>query len=140
MKCIINNKYQGQIREAPHQRTTTEKWIGYKEEGSFTATGRDTSDRIEGSELQDNETPSQHKVIWVLAYTRPKWIVDPGWHICTHENAFLRKVNWNPLQWTWCDPYAGQGSKPIPFFQFTTRLGCHIIATQTARDRVVAKV
>ena len=31
--------------------------------------------------------------------------------------------------------YAGQGSKPIPFFQFTTRLGRHIIATQT-----VAKV
>ena len=52
--------------------------------------------------------------------------------MCTHENTWLRKVSWDPLQWTWRDPYAGQGSKPIPFFQFTTRLGRHILATQTA--------
>ena len=34
----------------------------------------------------------------------------------------------------------GQGSKPIPFFQFTTRLGEHILATQTAREPATAKV
>ena len=43
------------IREAAHQRTTTEKWIGYKEEGSFLPRGGDTPNRIEGFELQDNE-------------------------------------------------------------------------------------
>ena len=30
------------------------------------------------------------------------------------------------MQWTSRDPYAGQGSKPFTFFQFTTRLGRHI--------------
>ena len=52
----------------------------------------------------------------------------------------LRKVSWDPLQWTWHDPYAGQGSKPIPFFQFTNRLGRHILATQTTREPSIAKV
>ena len=51
-----------------------------------------------------------------------------------------RKVSWDPLQWTWRDPYARQGSKPIPFFQFTTRLGRHILAAQTAREPAAAKV
>ena len=37
------------------------------------------------------------------------------WHICTHENTWLRKVNWDPLQWTWLHPYVGQGSKTHPF-------------------------
>ena len=53
-------------------------------------------------------------------YISHKWIVDPDpievqpdWHICTHENTWLRKVSWDPLQWTWHDPYGGKGSKPI---------------------------
>ena len=60
------------IREAANQRTTLEKWIGYEEEGSLIPKGRDTPDKIEGCELQDNETPTQHKAIRVLAYTRNK--------------------------------------------------------------------
>ena len=55
-------------------------------------------------------------------------------HICTRENT------WDPLQWTWRDPYGHQGSKPIPFFQFTTTLGRHILAAQTARESAIAKV
>ena len=58
----------------------------------------------------------------------------------THENTWLRKVNWDLLQWTWHDPYADQGSKDIPSFQFTTRLGRHILAAQTAREPATAKV
>ena len=38
--------------------------------------------------------------------------VQPEWHICTHENTWLRKVSWGPLQWTWCDPYVGKEVKP----------------------------
>ena len=83
--------------------------------------GRGTPDKIEGSELLDIETPTQNNTIRVLAYTGHKWIVDPDpikvqpdWHICTHENTWLCKVSWESLQWTWCDPYTGQGSKPIP--------------------------
>ena len=50
-------------------------------------------DRVEGSELRDNETLTLNRAIRVLAYTDHKWIVDPDsikvqpeWHICTHEN------------------------------------------------------
>ena len=69
--------------------------------------GTETPDRIEGSELRDNETPTQNKAILVLAYTGHKWIVDLDpikvqldWHICTHENTWLRKVSWDPWQWS----------------------------------------
>ena len=109
--------------------------------------GRETLDRIEGHELQDNEIPTLNMEIRVLAYTGRKWIGDPNpiqvqpeWHICTHENTWLRKVGWDPLQWTWCDPYARQGSKPIPFFHFMIRLGRHNLATQTARVLATTKI
>ena len=123
--------------------TTMEKWTGY-EEGSLIPRGRETPDKINGSKLRDNETPSLNKAIRILSYIGHRWIVDPDpikvqpkWHICAHENTWLRKVSWNPLQWTWRDPYAGQGSKVIPFFQFTTRLGRHIL---TAREPAAANV
>ena len=85
--------------------------------------------------------------IRVLIYSSDQWIVNPvlikvqlEWHICTHENTWLCKVSWDLLQWTWCDPYASQGSKEICFFQFTTRLGSHIVAAQSALESVAAKV
>ena len=92
--------------------------------------------------MQGNEEPRTVKmVIQVLVYASSKWIVDPNlikaqaeWHISVHENTWLHKVSWDPLQWTWHNPYVGQGSKVIPFFQFTTRLGRHILVAQTARE------
>ena len=81
-----------------------EKWIGYKEEGSLIPRGRGSLDRIEGSELCTTETPTQNNAIRVLAYIGLKWIVDPNpikvqpnWHICTHENTWLRKVSLGPF-------------------------------------------
>ena len=74
-----------------------EKWIGYEEEGSLIPRGRETLDMIEGFELRDNEILTLNRVIRLLAYTGHKWIVDPDpikvqpeWHICTHENTWLR--------------------------------------------------
>ena len=94
------------LREVANQRTIMKKWIGY-EEGSLIPKSRETPDMIEGFELQDNETLTLNMAIRVLAYTGHKWIVDPDpikvqpeWHICTHENTWLRKVTWDPLQWT----------------------------------------
>ena len=88
-----------------------------------------------------------NRAIPVLAYTCHKWIVDPDlikvqpeWHIRTHENTWLRKVSWEPLQWTLHNPYAVQGSKTIHVFQFTTRLGRHILTTQTAQEPAAAKI
>ena len=81
------------LREAANQRTTMEKWIGY-EEGSLIPRGKETPNRIKGSELRDIETPTLNKAIRVLTYTGHKFIVDPDpikvqpeWHICTHENT-----------------------------------------------------
>ena len=39
------------LREAANQRMTMEKLISYKEEGSLISRGRETLDKIEGSEL-----------------------------------------------------------------------------------------
>ena len=101
------------IREDATQRTIMEKWIGYEEEGSLLPRGRGPTNMIEGSELSDTETPTQNNAIRVLTFIGHKWIVDPNpikvppdWHICTHENTWLRKVSWDPLQWAWRCPYA----------------------------------
>ena len=82
------------LREVSNQRMSTEKWIYNAEEGSLIPRGRETLDKIEGSELRDNETPTLNSVIRVLTYTGHKFIVDPDpikvqpeWHICTHENT-----------------------------------------------------
>ena len=75
--------------------------------------------------------------IQVFTYTGYKWIVhtdpievQPEWHICTHQKTWLHKVS--------SDPYMGQGSKAILFFQFTTRLGRHILDAQTTLDLAAA--
>ena len=57
-----------------------------------------------------------------------------------HENTWIRKFRRYPLQWMWCDHYVGQGSKSIPFFQFTTNFGRHILGAQTDREPVAAKI
>ena len=51
------------IRESTTQRMTMEKWIGHEEEGSLIPRGRGPPDRLEGSELQDTETPTQNNAI-----------------------------------------------------------------------------
>ena len=51
------------IREAATQRTTMKKLIGYEEEGYLIPRGRGTPERIEGSELQDIETPTQNNAM-----------------------------------------------------------------------------
>ena len=73
----------------------------------FIQRGRETPYIIKGYELRDNETLTLNMTIRVLSYTGHKWIVDPDpikvqpeCHICIHENTWLRKVSWDPLQWT----------------------------------------
>ena len=65
------------LRYVANQRRTMEKWIGYKEEGSLIPRGRETTDRIKGHELRDNETPTLNMAIRVLVYTSHNCIVDP---------------------------------------------------------------
>ena len=49
------------LREAANQRTTMEKWIGYKEEGSLIPRVRETPYKVKASELRDNESPTLNK-------------------------------------------------------------------------------
>ena len=56
------------LGEAANQKMAMEKWIGYEEEGSLIPRGRETPDRIEGSELRDNEILTLNMVIRVLTY------------------------------------------------------------------------
>ena len=100
---------------------------------------RETPDKVEGSKLRHNESPTLNNAIRVLTHIGHKCLVDldptkvqPEWYICTHENKWLCKVSW--------DRYASQGSKPIPFFQFTTRLVRHILATQTTIEPTTVKI
>ena len=86
-------------------------------------------------------------VVRVLAYTCNKWIIDldsikvqSELNVFVHENIWLHKVNWNPLQWTWHDPNEGQGSKVIAFFQFMSTLDCHILSTQNDKESATTKI
>ena len=89
--------------------------MGNKEEGSMIPRCREPSCRIQYHKLQVNEElTTMNMAVQVLVYTSRKWIVDPKlvkvqpeWHICIHENTWLRKVSWNPLQWTCHDLYEG---------------------------------
>ena len=56
------------LREAVNQSTTMEKWIGYEEDGFLIPRVRETSDKVEGSKLRDNETPTLNNAIRVLTY------------------------------------------------------------------------
>ena len=47
--------------------------------------------------------------------------------------------NRDPLQWMWRDPYAGQLTTVVPFFQFTTGWGHHILTAKINKEPTVAK-
>ena len=131
------------LREVANLRTIMQKWIGYEEEALWS---QEVGKHGTWSKVMHCETMWHQHWIWKFDYSH-KWIVDPDpikvqpeWHIFTHENTWLRKVNWDPLQWTWRDPFVFCGTrKVIPFFQFTTRLGDHIIATQTTWESIWCK-
>ena len=92
------------LKEAANQRMTMEKWVGYEEEDSLIPRGMEILDKIDSHEVWDNDTPTLNIEIRVLAYTghdSDPIKVQPEWHICTHENTWLRKVSWDPLQWMW---------------------------------------
>ena len=60
------------LGEVANQATKTETWIGDEEEGILIPRGRETSDKIQGHEMRDNEVPTLNMAIRVLTY------VDPG--------------------------------------------------------------
>ena len=67
------------------------------------------------------------------------WHVDPDsdsisddleWRLWAWESRPLARVQWDPGERQWCDPFATVGSPPTPFFQYSARLGRHILVAQ----------
>ena len=52
---------------------------------------------------------------------------DPNWRLWAWEQRPLARLQWDPGEWQWRDPFASLDSPAIPFFQYTARLGRHIL-------------
>ena len=64
------------------------------------------------------------------------WHVDPNpdvvasspeWRLWAWESRPLARLQWDPGEWHWRDPFAAVGSPPIPFFRYLAQLGRHIL-------------
>ena len=47
--------------------------------------------------------------------------------------------NGNPGGWQWCDPFVAADRPPIPFFQYSARLGRHILIAQRQVELAAAE-
>ena len=72
----------------------------------------------------------------VLGQRSRRWVVDPsphlvagqpGWRLWAWDSRPLARLQWDPGEWHWRDPFAPADSPPVPFFQYTVRLGRHIL-------------
>ena len=75
--------------EGANQRTTVKKWIAYEEESFLILRGRETLDKIQGHEQQDNELPTLNKTIPVLPYAVHKGIADPNPIKVQQNNTYI---------------------------------------------------
>ena len=64
------------------------------------------------------------------------WHIDPDpdsitvaseWRLWAWESRPLARLQWDPVEWHWQDPFAVADRPPIPFFQYSARLGRHIL-------------
>ena len=79
--------------------------------------------------------------IRVVGFRERQWLVDPdpatavrgsAWRLWAWEGHPTHRLQWDPGEWRWRDPFAPPRSPEIPFFQYTARLGRRIL---TARIR-----
>lgn len=71
----------------------------------------------------------------VVGFFLRQWHVDPSpatigddfsWRLWAGDNRPLLRLQWDPGEWFWWDPYAAVDSPGTPFFQYTARLGRRI--------------
>ena len=55
---------------------------------------------------------------------------DQEWRLWAWGSRPLAHLQWDPGEWQWRDPFAGVDRPPITFFQYTARLGRHILMAQ----------
>ena len=74
--------------------------------------------------------------VWVLGAHGRVWHVDPspdvvatipGWRLWAWESRPMVRLQWDPGEWQWRDPFAAADSPLIPFFRYSARLGRHIL-------------
>lgn len=67
------------------------------------------------------------------------WHIDPDpdaitdlveWRLWAWESRPLARIQWDPGEWQWRDPFAAADRPPVPFFQYSARLGRHILIAQ----------
>ena len=73
----------------------------------------------------------EHK-IRVIGYADRKWYIDPmieeirpHWKLWVLAKKPIFKLDWDPLDYQWADPYMGN---KFNFFQYSVQLGRHVLS------------
>ena len=64
---------------------------------------------------------------------------DPRWRLWAWEHRPLARLHWDPGEWQWQDLFASPNSPEIPFFQYTTHLGRHILIARRGATPAAAE-
>ena len=57
--------------------------------------------------------------------------MDINWKLWVCEGKAICDMAWDPAEYAWKDPFQqGQNIKLVPFFQYTVKLGRHILTAQ----------
>ncbi|MCO5594196.1 hypothetical protein L7F22_048220 [Adiantum nelumboides] len=75
--------------------------------------------------------------IRVVATATRKWLIDPApaeidddWRLWAYGARPLSRLHWDPGEWLWHDPFASPDSPGTQFFQYSVRLGRHILTAR----------
>ena len=93
-----------------------------------------------GSLRQAPGTPNLQGLEWqevrIIGYTGKEWSIDPSpekvtgfWKLWAYGNMPLVRLQWDPGEFMWKDPFKPSESSLIPFFKYTVKLGRRILAS-----------
>ena len=110
---------------------------GYFANGSFQDYVLDEDGVISRSLIQSEVLQyATFSKIRVLAYDGAKWIIDPQleaikehWKLRIFEKKPLTRLQWDPGEFWWKDPFDHSGKK-CGFFQYSVKIGRHILTAQ----------
>ena len=64
---------------------------------------------------------------------------DSEWRLWAWESRPLARLQWDPREWHWRDPFTAADRPPVPFFQYSARLGRHILLAQRQVEPAAAE-
>ena len=81
----------------------------------------------------------------IVAAASQVWHIDPDpaqidtdWRIWAYGARPLARLQWDPGEWTWHDPYEPD-APGSPFFQYTVRVGRHILSARRSATPAAAE-